>query len=34
MYREQPDTHFRFDLICAFVLFLSLALVQLIVIEL
>ncbi|EDW70817.1 uncharacterized protein Dvir_GJ11335, isoform A [Drosophila virilis] len=34
MYREQPDTHFRFDLICAFVLFLSLAVVQLIVIEL
>ncbi|EDV52435.1 adenylate cyclase type 2 isoform X2 [Drosophila erecta] len=34
MYRAQPDTHFRFDLICAFVLFLSLAVVQLIVIEL
>ncbi|SPP77273.1 adenylate cyclase type 2 isoform X2 [Drosophila guanche] len=34
MYRAQPDTHFRFDLICAFVLFLSLAIVQLIVIEL
>ncbi|XP_034481363.1 adenylate cyclase type 2 isoform X2 [Drosophila innubila] len=34
MYREQPDTHFRYDLICAFVLFLSLAIVQLIVIEL
>ncbi|KAH8306990.1 hypothetical protein KR044_002461 [Drosophila immigrans] len=34
MYREQPDTHFRYDLICAFVLFLSLAVVQLIVIEL
>ncbi|KAH8373310.1 hypothetical protein KR009_000395 [Drosophila setifemur] len=33
MYRAQPDTHFRFDLICAFVLFLSLAIVQLIVIE-
>lgn len=34
MYRAQPDTHFRFDLICAFVLFLSLAIVQLITIEL
>ncbi|KAH8267958.1 hypothetical protein KR026_012346 [Drosophila bipectinata] len=34
MYRAQPDTHFRFDLICAFILFLSLAIVQLIVIEL
>ncbi|XP_030371932.1 adenylate cyclase type 2 isoform X2 [Scaptodrosophila lebanonensis] len=34
MYRAQPDTHFRYDLICAFVLFLSLAVVQLIVIEL
>ncbi|KAH8270465.1 hypothetical protein KR018_010299 [Drosophila ironensis] len=34
MYRAQPDTHFRFDLICAFVLFLSLAIVQLIVIKL
>ncbi|XP_022218097.2 adenylate cyclase type 2 isoform X2 [Drosophila obscura] len=34
MYRAQPDTHFRYDLICAFVLFLSLAIVQLIVIEL
>ncbi|KAL7731856.1 hypothetical protein ACLKA6_017435 [Drosophila palustris] len=34
MYREQPDTHFRYDLICAFVLFLSLAFVQLTVIEL
>ncbi|XP_044313699.1 adenylate cyclase type 2 isoform X2 [Drosophila rhopaloa] len=34
MYRAQPDTHFRFDLICAFVLFCSLAVVQLIVIEL
>ncbi|XP_017843837.2 adenylate cyclase type 2 isoform X2 [Drosophila busckii] len=34
MYRAQPDTHFRFDLICAFVLFLSLAVVQLIVIDL
>ncbi|XP_054736031.1 adenylate cyclase type 2 isoform X1 [Anastrepha obliqua] len=33
MYRAQPDTHFRFDLICAFVLFLSIALIQLIVIE-
>ncbi|XP_017466015.1 PREDICTED: adenylate cyclase type 2 isoform X2 [Rhagoletis zephyria] len=33
MYRAQPDTHFRFDLICAFVLFLSIALIQLVVIE-
>ncbi|XP_020716800.1 adenylate cyclase type 2 isoform X2 [Ceratitis capitata] len=33
MYRAQPDTHFRFDLICAFILFLSIALIQLIVIE-
>lgn len=30
MYRAQPDTHFRFDLNCAFVLYLSIALVQLI----
>ncbi|XP_037933392.1 adenylate cyclase type 2 isoform X2 [Teleopsis dalmanni] len=34
MYRAQPDTHFRYDLICAFVLFLSIAIVQLIVIDL
>ncbi|XP_039963573.1 adenylate cyclase type 2 isoform X1 [Bactrocera neohumeralis] len=33
MYRAQPDTHFRFDLICAFVLYLSIALIQLIVFE-
>ncbi|XP_067644332.1 adenylate cyclase type 2 isoform X2 [Eurosta solidaginis] len=33
MYRAQPDTHFRFDLICAFVLFLSIAIIQLVVIE-
>nr|XP_036216570.1 adenylate cyclase type 2 isoform X1 [Bactrocera oleae] len=33
MYRAQPDTHFRFDLICAFVLYLSIALIQLIAFE-
>lgn len=33
MYRARPDTHFRYDLICAFLLFLSIALVQLIVME-
>ncbi|XP_065361182.1 adenylate cyclase type 2 isoform X2 [Calliphora vicina] len=33
MYRARPDTHFRYDLICAFLLFISIALVQLIVME-
>lgn len=34
LYRAQPDPHFRFDLLCAFSIFLLLAIVQLIVIEL
>lgn len=33
MYRKQPDPHFRFDLICSFIIFLSLGLLQLIVIR-
>ncbi|XP_058980052.1 adenylate cyclase type 2 isoform X1 [Musca domestica] len=33
MYRAQPDTHFRYDLICAFLLFISIAAVQLIVMD-
>ncbi|XP_075161295.1 adenylate cyclase type 2 Ac76E isoform X2 [Haematobia irritans] len=33
MYRAQPDTHFRYDLICAFLLFISVAAVQLIVMD-
>ncbi|XP_061386281.1 adenylate cyclase type 2 [Musca vetustissima] len=33
MYRAQPDTHFRYDLICAFLLFVSIAAVQLIVMD-
>lgn len=33
MFREQPDPHFRYDLVCAFIMFLSLGLLQLIVIQ-
>uniref|UniRef100_A0A1A9WSS6 adenylate cyclase n=1 Tax=Glossina brevipalpis TaxID=37001 RepID=A0A1A9WSS6_9MUSC len=33
MYRARPDTHFRYDLICAFLLFISMAAVQLIVLD-
>lgn len=33
IYRAQPDTQFRYDLLCAFLLFLCLALVQLIVLN-
>lgn len=33
MYREQPDPHFRFDLICSFIMFISMGLLQLIVIH-
>lgn len=33
MYRAQPDPHFRFDLICAFIVFLSIASIQLIVVD-
>lgn len=33
MYREQPDPHFRYDLICAFIMFVSMSFVQLIVIQ-
>lgn len=33
MYREQPDPHFRFDLVCAFIMFISMALIQLIVVK-
>lgn len=33
MYREQPDPHFRYDLVCAFIMFISLALLQLIVVK-
>lgn len=33
MYRAQPDTHFRFDLICTFLLYLSITLIQLIAFE-
>lgn len=32
-YREQPDPHFRFDLVCSFIMFLSIGLLQLIVIH-
>lgn len=32
-FREQPDPHFRFDLVCAFIMFLSLGLLQLISIQ-
>lgn len=30
MYRDQPDPHFRFDLVCSFIMFLSMGLIQLI----
>lgn len=33
MFRAQPDTLFRFDLVCASVMFLSIALIELIVFE-
>lgn len=33
MFREQPDPHFRYDLICAFIMFISLGLIQLITIQ-
>lgn len=33
MYRQQPDPHFRYDLICAFTMFLSIAVIQLIIIR-
>lgn len=33
MYREQPDPHFRYDLFCAFIIFISLGLLQIIVIQ-
>lgn len=33
MFREQPDPHFRYDLVCAFIMFLSLGLLQLIAIQ-
>lgn len=33
MFREQPDPHFRYDLVCAFITFLSLGLLQLIAIQ-
>lgn len=33
MYRAQPDPHFRYDLICAFIIFVSIAAIQLIVIH-
>ncbi|XP_055383731.1 adenylate cyclase type 2 isoform X2 [Condylostylus longicornis] len=32
MYRAQPDPHFRYDLICAFIMFVSIAVVQFIII--
>ncbi|XP_037041756.1 adenylate cyclase type 2 isoform X2 [Bradysia coprophila] len=32
-YREQPDPHFRFDLVCSFIMFISIGLLQLIVIH-
>jgi len=28
MYRVQPEPHFRFDLICSFIMFLSIAIIQ------
>ncbi|GAB0089440.1 Adenylate cyclase [Sergentomyia squamirostris] len=33
MYRVLPDPHFRYDLICAFIMFLSIAVVQLIIVR-
>lgn len=33
MYREQPDPHFRYDLLCAFIMFISMGLLQIIVIQ-
>lgn len=33
MYRVQPDLHFKYDLVCAFVIFLSLCLIQFIVFD-
>ncbi|XP_055692723.1 adenylate cyclase type 2 isoform X3 [Lutzomyia longipalpis] len=33
LYRMQPDPHFRYDLICAFIMFLSIAVIQLIVVR-
>lgn len=33
MYREQPDMHFRFDLICSFAILLTIATMQFIVIQ-
>uniref|UniRef100_A0A1B0D560 adenylate cyclase n=1 Tax=Phlebotomus papatasi TaxID=29031 RepID=A0A1B0D560_PHLPP len=33
LYRQQPDPHFRYDLICAFTMFLSIAVIQLIIIR-
>lgn len=33
MFREQPDPHFRYDLVCACIMFLSLGLLQLIEIQ-
>lgn len=32
-YREQPDPHFRFDLVCSYIMFISIGLLQLIVIH-
>lgn len=33
MYRAQPDTQFRFDLVCAMIVFLSIAFIQLIIVD-
>lgn len=33
MYREHTDGHFRYDLICSFIMFMALGLIQLIVIK-
>lgn len=33
MYRAQPDPHFRFDLVCAMIVFVSIAIIQLIVVK-
>lgn len=33
MYREQPDMHFRYDLICSFTILLTIATMQFIVIQ-
>lgn len=33
MYRAQPDPHFRFDLVCAMIVFLSIAIIQLIIVK-